>query len=180
MFEIPKYVGEAVPKKESEEIAEKKEKGPKEEYAITVQMEGIDRTGKPIAEKKSEISKLTEVVKVEATSEEEAIKIALGMDFGNKKPDGFVHVKKIEAEKEVIENKTVPEKLKEEAMEVIKRGLRERQRPLKPDELKIVAPNLRLFSEDAQEIIIAAFGGGISTTLAEAEQKSTRKKSKKE
>lgn len=181
MFEVPRTETDPIPSKKEVKIKPDEklaEGGSKKKFEVEVLMKAWDKDGKVIARKKSEVSNLVKVVEVEAADQEEAEKIALSMDFDDKVPEYTESIKEIKTEKEVIEKKTVSEKLKEETMEVIKRGLRERQRPLKPDELKIVAPNLGLFSEDAQEIIIAAFGSGISTTLAE--QKATRKKATKE
>lgn len=198
MFEIPKTeTGPVLPKKETKIKPEEAsvEEGLKKKFRVEVFMDSLTKDGEILAKKASEISKVAESVEVEATSKEEASEIALEMDFGKRIPSHTDNIEEIKTGeraqdkipekqkekkrgKDFIEKETVSEKLKDEAMGIVKRVLRERQRPLKPDELKIVAPNLGLFSEDAQEIIIAAFGGGISITLAE--QKSTRKKSTKE
>lgn len=170
MFEVPRTETDPIPSKKEVKIKPDEklaEGGSKKKFEVEVLMKAWDKDGKIVARKKSEVSNLVKVVEVEAADQEEAEKIALSMDFGDKVPEYTESIKEIGADKKVIEKKTASEKLKEEAMELIKQGFRERQRPLKPDELKIVVPAFPLFSKDAQEIILAAHGDVVSKPVLE-------------
>lgn len=177
MFEAPKIETGPVPSKKEIEVKPEEmpqEEGPKKKFEVKVEVHSHDKEGNVIAKKASEVSKLAEVVEVEAASEEEAKRIALNMDFGKKIPTDVEAIKEIKTDKkdrekkqEVSEKQKEEEKLKDEAVKIILRAFQEKRKSLDQYEIKVIVSTLKMFDRETRERIFHEFKEDLLEPLAE-------------